>query len=141
MTIQDLTNRVAHRVGIQPEIAERAVGTILSILLLEGQGSKVDELFAKLPGASELAQQYSVAHVSPVAEIAGMATVIVTPVLGNKAGTLLKGLEQLQSLGLTTDQIKHAGREVFAFATVNSDRTLVREVMGSIPGLRTKLAA
>lgn len=141
MTIQDLTNRVARRVGIEPAIAEKAVGTILSILQLEGQGNKVSELFAKLPGASELAQQYSVTSGSPMAGIGNMVTDIVTSVLGNKAGTLMKGLEQLQEMGLTMDQIKLAGREVLIFATENSDRSLVREVMSSIPGLRTKLAA
>ena len=141
MTIQASTDRVAQRVDIPPELAEKTVGTILSTLQLEGKGNKVSELFAKLPGANELAQRYSVANVSPMAGIGSMVTDIVTSVLGNRAGTLVKGLEQLQSLGLTMDQIRHAGREVFAFATENSDRTLVREVMGSILGLRTKLAA
>ncbi len=141
MTIQDLTDRVAQRVDIPPEVAEETVGTILSILQLKGQGSKVSELFARIPGANELAQQYSVANVSPMAGIGSMVTDIVTSVLGNKAGTLVKGLEQIKSLGLTTEQIRDAGREIFAFATENSNRSLVREVMGSIPGLRSKLAA
>ena len=55
MIIHDLTDRVAQRVDIPHELAEKTVGTILSILWLEGQGNKGSKLFAKLPGANELA--------------------------------------------------------------------------------------
>ena len=136
MTIQDLTNRVAQRVSIDPAIAEQAIGTILSIIQIEGRGNKVGELFVRLPGAADLARRYSIADIK-AEDISGLVTLM----LGSKARALMNGIALLHSFGLTSGQIKVVGHEVAVFATENCGRSVVREVTRSIPGLRAKLAA
>ena len=141
MSTQELTDRVAARAGVDPAVAEKAIGTILSIIQLEGKGNKVGELFARLRGAADLAQKYNLAGAPPQIGVNGIVDGLVPSVFGNGANTLLCGISKLQSSGLTPGQIKTTVHEVFVFATENGGRSLVREVTKSIPGLRTQLAA
>lgn len=58
-TIESFVDDIAKRSNIDPAAAETAVGTILSVILQEGNPSKVSQLFDHLPGAAELAQKYT----------------------------------------------------------------------------------
>jgi hypothetical protein len=108
---------------------------------LGSRSKQCRELFAKMQGAAELAQQYSVTNATPLVGIGGMITGLVTSALGRNAGILVSGMAQLQSLGLTVEQIKSIGQTVMKFATENGGRQLVNDVFDSIPGLKTQIAA
>ena len=56
--MQVLIDQVARKTGLEPERAERAVGLMLFLIRKQGDRQKVDELFAKLPGAEELAASH-----------------------------------------------------------------------------------
>ena len=53
--MEDLIARIAADAGVEPGIAEKAVGMILAFLRKEGPKDEVDALFAALPGAAEAA--------------------------------------------------------------------------------------
>jgi hypothetical protein len=60
MDVQDIVNTIANKVNIDPLTTEKVVGTILSVLEHEAQGTSAETLFDKLPGSLELAQKYDV---------------------------------------------------------------------------------
>jgi hypothetical protein len=141
MAIQDLTNKMVRQLNIDQQTAEKVVGTILSVIQIEGDGRRVGDLFDKLPGASRLARQYSVANVpSPAAFDTGVRGHPHCS-LRSRARTSMAGVAQLQRMGLTMNQIRSAGKEFFIFATERSGRSLVKQVTASIAGLRRQLAA
>jgi hypothetical protein len=141
MQMQELVDRIAQRLNIDAASAEKAAGTILSIIEQEGQGNKVGQLFAKLPGAQELARQYSVSGdaSAPASGLGGVLSGIVSGVMGGKAQALLAGMNQLRSTGLSTAQIEGAGAEIFAYAKDNAGPQLVSQVVASVPGLSAYL--
>ena len=60
MDVQDIVNTIANQVNIDPLTTEKVVGTILSVLQHEAEGTSAATLFDKLPGSTELAQKYDV---------------------------------------------------------------------------------
>src|SRR5438552_18689581 len=81
MNIQQVIDAIAAKAGIEPAAAERAAGTILSVIQQEVDPQVAASLFDKLPGASELAAANAVN-----ASSGGYLSSIATSVLGNKAG-------------------------------------------------------
>lgn len=140
MNIQELIGIVARRIDTDSATAVQTIGTMLSIIELEGKADKVDELFSKLPGAVNLAQQYGIADIPPQTGVAGKLIGLENSMLGNGTGTLLAGISRLQSMGLSANQIKIAAHEVFVYATENAGRSLVREAIQSILGPISPLA-
>ena len=57
--MEDLIARIAAAAGVEPEIAEKSVETILAFLRKEGPQAEVDALFAAVPGAAEAADAAS----------------------------------------------------------------------------------
>ncbi len=55
--MQELIDRVVATPGHSPEVAEKATGIMLSLVRNQGDKNKVEQLFAAVPGAAELAAQ------------------------------------------------------------------------------------
>jgi hypothetical protein len=122
--MHELMARVTAATGLDEGRAEQAVGIVLSLIRKEGDRHKVDELFARLPGAGDLAEKHAEAQ---SAGLLGM--------FGGALGGPLAAVGKLQAAGLSMDQINVLGRELLGFAREKAGEPLVDDVAGSIPGL------
>ena len=130
MNIQQVIDAIAAKAGIEPAAAERAAGTILSVIQQEVDPQVAVSLFEKLPGASELAAANAVN-----ASSGGYLSSIATRVLGNKAGVLAAGLTQLEASGLTLAQIENVATNILAYVKTNAGGDIGRKVAEALPGL------
>ncbi len=136
MPIQDLVDTIATQANLDPQVAEKAAGTVLSLLQHEAP-EQAAMLFGKIPGATELAQSFDVmasgaqsgGFLSSVSNMLGGAA-------GEKVGALINGVNALRESGLTVDQIREAGAAVLAHAKESADPKLVDQILDSVPGLR-----
>ena len=122
--MHELMVRVKAATGLEEARAEKAVGIILSLIRKEGDPHKVDELFARLPGAEALADEHAEAKSGG---LLGM--------FGGALGGPLAAVAKLQAAGLSMDQINVLGRELLGYAREKAGEPLVNDVAGSIPGL------
>jgi len=126
--MQELINRVVAAAGLDHERAEKAVGTILSLVRSQGPRDKVDRLFDKLPGAAALADRHGRDGAVKGGLLGGLLG-------GGLMGAPLAAVGKLQAAGLSMGEIKAVGYEVLAYAKEKAGTDLVRDVAGSIPGL------
>jgi Protein of unknown function VcgC/VcgE (DUF2780) len=132
MNLQQTIDQIAAQLGIDPTVAEKAAGTILSVIQQELDPNVATQLFAKLPGAAELASAHTVTSSGGTG---GLLASLASSVLGSKAGTLAAGFAQLESTGLTMPQIEAAAGGVLAFVKANAGTELATHITGAIPGL------
>ncbi|MDR6756035.1 hypothetical protein J2Y48_001325 [Mycoplana sp. BE70] len=123
--MNDLVNRVAENVGIEPATAEKAIGMMLGFLQREAADGPVAQMIEAIPGASDLVAKYN----------------------GEGSGGLLGGLmnamgggvmalgQQLMSQGLGMGEITGLAKETMAIAREYAGSDVVDEVVGSVPGL------
>ncbi len=130
MKIQQVIDNIANAAGIDPAAAERAAGTILSVIQGELDPATSEALFQKLPGASELADQNAV---SP--DGGGLLGSLASSVFGARAGLLAAGFNQLESSGLTMAQIETAASGVLAYVKANAGGDLAKKVAEALPSL------
>jgi hypothetical protein len=125
--MQDLIARIAAAADLDTGKAERALGIMLSLVRTQGNQAKVAELFAKLPGAEELAAK----HGGDGAGKGGLLGILG----GGLMGGPLAAVSKLQAAGLDMEQIKTLGGVTLAYAKEKAGADLVRQAVGSIPGL------
>jgi hypothetical protein len=125
--MDDLVSRVVAQTGLPPDKAERAIGIMLNLVRNQGEKAKVAELFAKLPGAEDLATR----HGGDGAKGGGLLGMLG----GGLMGGPLAAVTKLTAAGLSMDQIKVMGSETLAYAREKAGPQLVKDVAGSIPGL------
>jgi hypothetical protein len=140
ITAQDIVGQVATRLGLDQATAEKTVGTILSVIDHEAEGTQVEALFDKLAGARELAQRYDVMAADPSSGGGGLMDMLGSA-LGEKAGALLKGISRLKESGLTVEQVEQAGEQFFQQAKAAAGPDLVKEITDSVPGMASHLGA
>jgi hypothetical protein len=125
--MQELINLVSSKTGLDAAKAERALGIMLSLVKSQGDQTKVGELFAKLPGADELAAK----HGGDGAGKKGLFGMLG----GGLMGGPLAAVTKLTGAGLNMDQIKTLGVTTLDYAKQKAGPDLVKKVAGSIPGL------
>ncbi len=127
--MQDLIAKMTVATGLDAAKAEKAVGILLNLVATQGDKSKVDALFEKMPGARELVNTHG-------GDGAGGRGV-----MGMLAGGLMGGplamITKLQATGLTVDQIKQVGTLTLAYAKEKAGIKAVREAAANIPGLNS----
>lgn len=121
--MNELISRIANNVGIEPELAEKAIGMMLGFLQREADEGAVARMIEAIPGAPELVAKYN----------------------GEGGGGLLGGLmggggimglgQQLMSEGLGMDQITGVAKETIGYARQQAGDETVDEVVNSVPGL------
>ena len=134
-TIQNFVDTVAAKANIDPAAAETAVGTILSLIQQEADAAKVAQVFAKIPGAAELAQQHTVTVGSGGGLLGGLSD-LASSVMGKNAGLLAAGLVQIESTGLSFGQIKNVGNALLTYIKGAVDPALFTQIINSVPGLK-----
>lgn len=126
--MQELIDRIVTATGLPQEKATRALGIVLNLLQTQGNQQKVGELFAKLPGAAEMAQQHGKDGSAKGGGLLGMLA-------GGMMGGPLAAVTKLTSAGLSMDQVKTLGTITLDYAKEKAGPKLVKDVAGSIPGL------
>lgn len=119
--MNELVNQVADRVGIEPDVAEKAVGMMLAFLQKEGDGDAVSRMLSAIPGGTELA-----------ANGAGGGGGFLAGLMG---GGIMGLGQQLMGLGLGMGQITGLARETIALAKQYAGEGVVDDVVASVPGL------
>lgn len=140
ITAQDIVGQVATRLGLDQAAAENTVGTILSVIDHEAEGTKVEALFDKLPGSRDRAQRYDVMAPDPNGGGGGLMDMLGSA-LGEKAGALIHGISRLKEAGLTVEQVKQAGEQFFQQAEAAAGPDLVKEITDAVPGMASHLGA
>ena len=143
MDAQDIVATISTKLGLDQPTTERTVGIIFSVLDHETEGTGAADLFAKIPGAAALAQQYDVmANANAAGSGGGLLGSLESALgcaLGEKAGALINGIAQLKSSGLDLDQIRQAGTVLVQQIETAAGPELTNEVLGSVPSLKSHL--
>lgn len=121
--MDDLISRIASNVGIDPALAEKAVGMILGFLQREADDGAVARMIEAIPGASELVAQYN-----------GASGGGLLGSLMGSGGVMALG-QQLMSEGLGMGEITGVAKETIAYAKEHAGEETVDEVVNSVPGL------
>ncbi|MBA8901912.1 hypothetical protein [Phyllobacterium sp. P30BS-XVII] len=136
MPIQDLVNTIATEANLDPQVAEKAAGTVLSVLQHEAP-EQAATLFANIPGAAQLAQSFDVmAAGNQLGGLLSSITGFLGGAAGEKVGAIVNGVATLKASGLTVEQIQQAGSAVVAHAKASADPELIDKIVASVPGLK-----
>ncbi len=125
--MQELINRVVQNVGLDPALAEKAVGMILAFLQKEAPEAAA-EAFAAMPGAAELAAAHA------ASEGGGGLLGGLMGMMGGGGGVMALG-QQLMGVGLGMGQIQSLSKEVFAYGRETAGEDAMGALVGAIPGL------
>ncbi|WP_378949988.1 hypothetical protein [Mesorhizobium sp. ANAO-SY3R2] len=137
MNAQDIVNTVSTQLKLDPATAEKAVGTIFSVLEHESGGVASAGLFTRIPGADDLAHSYDVmagagsggGHDGSLGSLLGAS-------LGEKTGAIVNGITQLRSLGLDMAQIEQAGETLMREAQDAAGPQTVSGLVDAVPALK-----
>jgi hypothetical protein len=127
--MQILIKKITSTLGIDAAKAEKAVGILLNLVSTQGDKTKVEALFAKMPGAKELVMT----HGGDGAGGGGFMSILAGGMMGGPLAMITK----LQAIGLTTDQIKNVGTLTIDYAKKKAGIKAVREAAANIPGLNS----
>ena len=130
MNLQSVIDQVAASAGLDTSAAEKATGIILSVIQQEVDPATAAQLFAKLPGAAQLAAANAVS-----ARSGGFLSTIAGSVLGAKAGVVAAGITALENTGLTLAQIETAGTKLMAYVKANAGSSLAGQIASALPGI------
>ncbi|GGY46162.1 DUF2780 domain-containing protein [Parvularcula lutaonensis] len=138
--IDQLVKLVAQRLGIAEATAEQGVGVLLGLLKDQAAGQPaLNELFAKVPGAEALADQFPAAGENPTPKGGGLMGGLMgaaAGALGGKAGEALSAMSAFQKTGLSMGQAQEMMPVVKDFMAENLGESTVRELIGSVPALK-----
>ncbi|OBZ95940.1 hypothetical protein ADU59_05965 [Pararhizobium polonicum] len=128
--MEELITRVAQNVGVDPALAEKAIGMMLGFLQREAADGPIAKMIDSIPGASELVAQYNGEGTTGGGGLLGG----LLNAVGAGGGVMALG-QQLMSEGLGMGQIASLAKETIAFAKEKVGADVVDEVVASVPGL------
>ncbi len=127
--MKNLIEKMTTTMDLDAAKAEKAVGILLNLVSTQGDKTKVEALFAKMPGAKELVMT----HGGDGAGGGGFMGILAGGMMGGPLAMITK----LQAIGLTTDQIKQIGTLTIDYAKDQAGIKAVREAAAHIPGLNS----
>jgi hypothetical protein len=127
--MNEIVTEIANRVGIAPDLAEKALGMMLGFLQREAADGPVAEMIEKIPGATELVAQFN-------GEGSGGGGGLLGGLMSALGGGGIMGLgQQLMSEGLGMSEITSLAKETIAIAKQYAGEEVVDQVVASVPGL------
>jgi hypothetical protein len=117
--MDELTGRLAAKVGIEDALAEKTIGIILDFLRREGPSDKVQALIDEIPGAE--------AAISASENSAGLSKLM--------GGSLMAVGSRLMGLGLGVNDIQNIARELFRFGRDKIGEDRMGAIIAGTPGL------
>lgn len=125
--MNELVNRIADKVGIEPAVAEKSVGMMLGFLQREAADGPVAKMIESVPGALELVAKYN-----GEGEGKGLLGGLMSAIGG---GGIMGLGQQLMAQGLGMGEISKLAKETMAAAREYAGDEVVDEVVASVPGL------
>jgi hypothetical protein len=127
--MNEIVTEIANRVGIAPDLAEKALGMMLGFLQREAADGPVAEMIEKIPGATELVAQFN-------GEGSSSGGGLLGGLMSALGGGGIVGLgQQLMSEGLGMSEITSLAKETIAIAKEHAGEEVVDQVVASVPGL------
>jgi hypothetical protein len=127
--MQDVINSIAEKVGIEPALAEKAVGIILGFLQKNGPEGAVSSMMESMPGAAELVATHAPAEGGGGGLLGGLMSMV------GGGGSVMALGQQLMSEGIGMGQIGELSKELFAQAKEKVGEDKMGEIVAAIPGL------
>ncbi len=125
--MNELVTRIADKVGIAPDVAEKSLGMMLGFLQREADDGPVAKMIESIPGATDLVARFNGEGASK-GLLGGLMSAI--------GGGGIMGLgQQLMAEGLGMGEITALARETIAVAREYAGDEVVDNVVGSVPGL------
>lgn len=125
--MNELVNRIADKVGIEPAVAEKSVGMMLGFLQREAADGPVAKMIESVPGALDLVAKYN-----GEGEGKGLLGGLMSAIGG---GGIMGLGQQLMAQGLGMGEISKLAKETMAAAREYAGDEVVDEVVASVPGL------
>lgn len=125
--MSEVVSKIAENVGLEPAIAEKAIGMMLGFLQREGDDGAVARMIEAIPGGAEL-----VAAHNGEGKSGGLLGGLMSAIGG---GGIMGLGQQLMSLGLSMGEITNLARQTMAVAREYAGAETVDEVIASVPGL------
>ena len=127
--MNEVVDQIAAKAGIDPELAEKAIGMILGFLQREAEDGPIARMIEAIPGASDLVAQYN-------GEGTGGGGGLLGGLMSALGGGGIMGLgQQLMSQGLGMSEISTLANETIAVARQHAGDETVDQVIASVPGL------
>ncbi|HCL66246.1 MAG TPA: hypothetical protein DIC56_15685 [Rhizobium sp.] len=125
--MNELVTRIADKVGIEPDVAEKSVGMMLGFLQREAADGPVAKMIEAVPGAMDLVAKYNGE---------GEGKGILGGLMSAIGGGGIMGLgQQLMAQGLGMGEITALAKETIAAAREYAGDEVVDNVVSSVPGL------
>jgi hypothetical protein len=128
--MDELIARVSQAAGVDPELAEKAIGEIFAYLKAEVSREEVQKLFDKLPGANELADS----RAKPAASISNNS--LLSSLRGLMGGGVMGLASKLMGLGLNTGEMQKLAHEVINYAREEAGDQIVNDIIDLVPPFR-----
>lgn len=127
--MNEIVTQIADRVGIAPDVAEKALGMMLGFLQREAEDGPVAEMINAIPGGAELVAQFNgEGESSGGGLLGGLMSAI--------GGGGIMGLgQQLMSQGLGMGEISALAKQTIVIAREHAGDEVVDKVIASVPGL------
>lgn len=126
--MNEVVDQIAVKAGIDPELAEKAIGMILGFLQREAEDGPIARMIEAIPGASDLVAQYN-------GEGAGNGGGLLGGLMSALGGGIMGLGQQLMSQGLGMSEISTLAKETIAVARQHAGDEVVDQVIASVPGL------
>ena len=127
--MEELIQRITAATGLDPQVAQQAVGTILGFIKQHAPAGAMGDLLNSIPGASEAAEA------NPQGGGGGGIMGALGGMLGGGAGGMMALAGQLSSKGLDMGQMKSVGQEIFKYGQEQIGPDKAKEIFKSVPGL------
>jgi len=127
--MNEVVTQIADRVGIAPDLAEKALGMMLGFLQREADDGPVAKMIEAIPGGADLVAQFN-------GEGAGGGLLGgLMSALGGGGGGIMGLGQKLMSEGLGMGEITALAKETIAVAKQYAGDEIVDQVVASVPGL------
>ena len=124
----EIVTQIADKVGIEPALAEKALGMMLGFLQREADEGAVARMIAAIPGGTELVAKFNGEGAGGGGMLGGLMSAL--------GGGGVMGLgQQLMAQGLGMGEITGLARETIAIAKEHAGEEVVDQVVASVPGL------
>ena len=124
----EIVTQIADKVGIEPALAEKALGMMLGFLQREADDGAVAKMIEAIPGGTELVAKFNGEGSGGGGLLGGLMSAL--------GGGGVMGLgQQLMAQGLGMGEITALARETIAIAKEHAGEEVVDQVVASVPGL------
>ena len=126
--MSEVVTQIADRVGIAPDLAEKALGMMLGFLQREADDCPVAQMIEAIPGGADLVAKFNGEGTGGGGLLGGL--------MSSLGGGGIMGLgQQLMSQGLGMGEITSLAKETIAVAKQYAGEEVVDQVVASVPGL------